>query len=84
MLLSVNLHFSLNILIDSYGHGRIGDFGFSWELPDISGTRSLFSTKGFTVSKGYHGDELTCGHSSPKSDVYSYGVVSQNNVRIVW
>ena len=66
---------SLNILLDSNGHGRIGDFGFSWELPDVDGTRSIFTAKGFAFSKGYHADELTYGQCSTKSDVYSYGIV---------
>ena len=41
---------SLNILLDSKGHGRIG---FSWELPNVEGTRSIFTAKDFTFSKGY-------------------------------
>ena len=66
---------SLNILLDGNGHGRIGDFGFSWKLPDMEGTRSVFTARGFAVSKGYHGDELTCGQVSTKADVFSYGIV---------
>ena len=60
---------NLNILLDSNGHGRIGDFGFLWELLDVDGTRSIFTAKGFAFSKGYHADELTYGQCSTKSDV---------------
>ena len=70
-----NYAHSLNILLDSSGHGRIGDFGFSWELPDVEGTRSIFTARGFAFSKGYHADEITYGQYSTKSDVYSYGTV---------
>ena len=66
---------SLNILLDSNGNGKIGDFGFSWELPEVAGGRSIFTAKGFAISKEYHADELTYGKCSTKSDVYSYGIV---------
>ena len=55
--------YSLNILLDSNGRGRIGDFGFSWELPDVEGSRSVFTSRGFAFSKGY------TAHDSPMEDV---------------
>ena len=67
--------YSLNILLDSNGRGRIGDFGFSWELPDVDVSRSVFTSRGFAFSKGYTAHELTYGRCSTKSDVYSYGIV---------
>ena len=80
MLLNVRNAFiflfcSLNILLDGSGNGRMWDFGFSRELPEVGGGRSIFTAKGFAVSKGYHADELTYGKCSTKSDVYSYGTV---------
>lgn len=66
-----------NILIDRNGTGKISDFGFALELPKINDDgRSLFTATMFARSEGYFPSELTSGKYSPKSDVYSYGVVS--------
>ena len=67
-----NLH-RPNILIDEHGNGRIGDFGFSWELPQVVGGRTMFT---FPRSEGYYPLELTHGQCGPRSDVYSLGIVS--------
>jgi serine/threonine protein kinase len=67
----------LQSLIDAHGRGKICDFGFAIELPSVrSDGRSMFTAKGFARSEGYYPSELTSGHYSAKSDVYSYGVVS--------
>ena len=68
--------YSHNILIDAMGNGRIGDFGFSVELPKHEKGRSLFTSKFFAKSDGYFGNEVSSGKYSAKSDVYSYGIVS--------
>ena len=65
-----------NILIAGNGDAKISDFGFALELPKPLGDgRSLFTAKMFARSEGYFPSELTSGKYSPKSDVYSYGVV---------
>lgn len=64
-----------NILIDIYGNGRIGDFGFSLELPEIVEGRSMFTAQAFARTEGYYPSELSAGYFSTKSDVYCYGVV---------
>ena len=66
----------LNILIDEHGCGRIGDFGFSWEVPQVIAGRTMFTAKSFPRSEGYYPSELTHGQCGPKSDVYSMGIVS--------
>ena len=55
--------YSLNILLDSNGRGRIGDFGFSWELPDVEGSRSVFTSEGLLFQR------VTLPMSSPMEDV---------------
>ena len=77
-LLSSDRH---NILIDQPSSdtyiGKLCDFGFSVELPKVrEDGRSMFTAKGFARSEGYYPPELMYGRYSPKSDVYSYGVVS--------
>ncbi len=66
---------SQNILIDICDNGRIGDFGFSLELPEIVEGRSMFTAQAFARMEGYYPSELSVGHFSTKSDVYCYGVV---------
>ena len=68
--------YRLNILIDEHGNRKIGDFGFSWEIPQVLSGRSMFTAKAFPRSEGYYPTELTHGQCGPKSDVYSLGVVS--------
>ena len=74
------LCFRLNILIDINGSGKIGDFGFSLELPTVECGRSMFTAQNFARTEGYYPSELTHGKYSAKSDVYSYGIVSLHNV----
>ena len=62
-------------MIDGHGRGRIGDFGFSWEVPQVVSGRSMFTAKAFARSEGYYPTELTHGQCGPRTDVYSLGVV---------
>ena len=76
LVLIIILLYSQNILIDSHGTGKIGDFGFSIQLPKVAGGRSMFTAQCFARSEGYYPTELSCGQYGPRSDVYSFGVVS--------
>ena len=67
---------SQNILLDSHGHAKIGDFGFSVELPKQRDGKSMFTSKMFARTEGYFAPEIASGKYSHRSDVYSYGVVS--------
>ena len=68
--------YSLNILLDGNGGGRIGDFGFLLELPKVTPDgRSMYTATAFARSEGYYPPKLARGMYSEKSDVYSYGVV---------
>jgi len=64
-----------NILLDKCFNAKLGDFGFSVELPRVVGDRTLLKAKTFARTEGYYPPELCEGLYSPKSDVYSYGVV---------
>ena len=65
-----------NILLDKCFNAKLGDFGFSVELPRVVGDRTLLKARTFVRTEGYYPPELSEGLYSPKSDVYSYGVVS--------
>jgi serine/threonine protein kinase len=67
---------SQNILLDSHGHAKIGDFGFSVELPKQRDGKSMFTSKMFARTEGYFAPEIASGKYSHRSDVYSYGVVA--------
>ena len=66
-----------NILLDRCFNARLGDFDFSVELPlRVVGDHTLLKARTFVCTEGYYPPELCEGLYSPKSDVYSYGVVS--------
>ena len=57
---------------------KLGDFGFARQMPlhrpnpDVTLVSAAFVAK----SAGYAAPELDTARHSPKSDMYSYGVVS--------
>lgn len=65
-----------NILLDKTFGAKLGDFGFSVQLPRTVGDRTLLKAPYFARTEGYYPPELSEGLFSPKSDMYSYGVVS--------
>lgn len=67
---------SANILLDHSYRAKLGDFGFSVELPSISSSgQTLFTAAFLTRSEGYYPSEVTSGKFSDRSDVYCFGVV---------
>ncbi len=73
-----NLLHSANILIDGQCNGKLGDFGFALQLPEVHQGRTVVRATSFARTEGYYAPELHHGRLSPKCDVYSYGVVSLN------
>ena len=69
------------MLVDRQFNTKIGDFGFTQEMPMvISPTQTVVLKPAERLVKtlGYSAPEVdTCRHSI-KSDVYSYGVVSHD------
>lgn len=69
---------SSNILLDEHLVAKIGDFGFSIELPEIVSGHTLITAApgaGMAGTVGYMPPEFQAGKYSTYSDVFSYGVV---------
>ena len=66
-----------NILLDQYLNAKLGDFGSSQQMPKLLGGKSMITVAVAAKSWGYSPPEMDMCHVSHKSDVYSYGVVSQ-------
>jgi len=63
--------------MDHHYTAKLGDFSFSREFVQVTEGRSVITTTAVTAkSAGYSPPELDTCHVSPKSDMYSYGVVS--------
>ena len=77
-------YFRSNVLVDSHFNAKIGDFGFTQEMPCIdpdSGV-TLKTAKCVVKSLGYTAPEIDACRHSVKTDVYSYGVVCASYIVI--
>ncbi len=57
-----------NLIVRQY-NGKLGDFGFALQLPEV---RTYVTTATFAHTEGY--PELHHGQLSPKRGVHSYGL----------
>ena len=70
------MRFSSNILLDEKLHAKLGDFGFSIQLPEsVSRTTLIVAKDGLPGMSGYRPPEFSDCKYSVLSDVYSFGVV---------
>ena len=67
-------------MLDDNLTAKLGDFGFTREFPQVVGGRTIVTAPVVAKSLGYSPPELDTCHTSPKSDVYSYGVVSRKQL----
>lgn len=68
---------SLNILLAQGGvHAKLGDFGFALDMPKHDSCRTLVTAPIIAQTNGYSPPEVQSGKFSPKSDMFSYGIVS--------
>ena len=65
-----------NILLDRSFVAEVGDFGFALELPKCVSGCTLVTAPIIARTNGYMAPETMHGRISPKSDIYSYGIVS--------
>ncbi len=68
-----------NILLDEHLTAKVADFGFSIQVPQQCGSKTLITVgpgQGIPGTPGYRPPEYNDGRYSTKSDVYAYGVVS--------
>lgn len=72
-----------NILLDNSFTAKVCDFGFVTAIDTKVGSTNVVTavgTIGLAGTRGYTAPEYTDGKRGPKSDVYSYGVVSSGYV----
>jgi len=55
-----------NILLDKCFNAKLGDFGFSVELPRVVGDRTLLKAKTFACTEGYYPPELCEKRTVPR------------------
>lgn len=73
--------YRLNILLHQGGsRAKLGDFGFALDMSkgaDLHTSVTLMTAPMVAQTNGYCAPEVLSGKLSPKSDVYSYGIVSE-------
>ena len=65
--------------MDDQYNAKLGDFGFAMDMPEQAHGRTLVSAPLIARTDGYFAPELVSRKISPKSDVYSLGVVGDGN-----
>ena len=74
---SISINNSLNILLDQNGYkAKLGDFGFALDMPQSQPGKTLVTAPLVARTSGYMPPEIQGSKFSPKSDMYSYGIVS--------
>ena len=76
----ISIHCSLNILISHAFTAKLGNFDFALEMPKHQAGCTLVTAPLIAHTDGYCPPELLHGKISPKSDVFSYGVVRYINI----
>ena len=67
------------MFLDKHFHAKLGDFGLAREMPKfVDGMYSIVTAQYTFKSVGYSAPEQDTHQYSPKTDVYSYGIVSKS------
>ena len=51
---------------------KLGDFGFSYEIPQHKLGRTFVTAPSLARTEGYYAPEVAHGQISPKADIYSW------------
>ena len=74
---SILYKYRSNVLVDGQFNSKLGDFGFTKEMPiALSDSITLKTAESIAKTAGYAAPEIDICRHSVKTDVYSYGVVS--------
>ena len=73
-----------NILLEHHLTAKLGDFGFTQEIPRLTEGRSVITVAIVAKSLGYSPPEMDTAHVSCKSDMYCYGVVCINIMYVLY
>ena len=71
---------SHNILIDGDLMAKVTDYGLAVPVVHVGSTQVRALTTAVTGNRGYTAPEYVDGKVGPHLDVYSYGVVSQEDL----
>jgi len=70
---------SMSILLNNHYNAKLGDFGFSVEIPVHEAGRTIITATLIAHSEGCYPTKIDTGKFNTKSDVYIFGIVGVCN-----
>eukprot|EP00928_Gymnodinium_smaydae_P054502 TRINITY_DN38258_c0_g1_i1.p1 TRINITY_DN38258_c0_g1~~TRINITY_DN38258_c0_g1_i1.p1 ORF type:complete len:139 (-),score=1.86 TRINITY_DN38258_c0_g1_i1:165-536(-) len=65
-----------NVLVDSFKHCTLGDFGIAKLCPDLSAGQTHLTTRVLGTPGYIDPHYLNTGHLTPKADIFAFGVIA--------